>query len=517
MGTETTYAGLVEAVTQHVDTVFERCADRYGNEHTPLLVDGIDMDTGTPVCWEGHVLSNPACQQNFLRAAVGLSALTGDERHRERAREWMTCALQRMQDPVSDLLFWGGHSSYDLKTQSPVKGNHEMKCVYPCYEFMYQVAPERTRRFIQALWHCHVSDWTTLLFNRHGEYEDWDRSTCWRAAEFSGGPVPIIENSLLSFINTGSDLICAAALLHHLERDEAPLRWARSLVSRYEQIRHVDTGLAGYQFNHREPCRVRQAFKPPLGQRQDVNEMTVIKQGGIRTRYSTASVAFLNLVDTLGADGTADLQALVQRDLTALAQHAYDPADHSFHALLTDGTHLKPDDVVPGAGYCQPDGLVKCPANGLTFLAYARAYRVLGHAPFREMALNMGRGMGWQPGRDAAAVSTPESVVEGWRLPGQDDVSLLFGWLELYRGSSDRSYLDMAADTGRRLLQARARNGFLTTGTGPAGAGTLIDSALPLGLLHLAAALHDVRCDLPLFYPNLSYFDPKVVVARRSR
>jgi pectate lyase len=517
MATEDTYDLLIEAVAQHVDTVFERGADRYGAQHTPLLVDGLNMDTDTPARWEKHVLSNPACQQNFLRAAAGLTALTGEGRHQQQAEAWTRCALDCMQDPASDLLYWGGHSSYDLETNAPVRGNHEMKCVYPYYEFMHQVNPQRTRRFVEALWHCHVSDWTTLLFNRHGEYETWDRSRCWRAAEFAGGDLPIIENSLLSFINTGSDLICAAVLLHHLEGNEAPLQWARHLVSRYEQIRHPDTGLAGYQFNHREPCRVRQAFKSPLGDRRDVNEMTVIKQGGIRTRYGTAAIAFLNLVHTLGTDATADLQNLVRRDLTALAQHAYDPEDQSFHALLTDGTHLKPDDVVAGAGYCQPDGLVKLPANGLMFLSYAQAYRVLQHEPFLEMALAMARGMGWQPGGDASIVSTPEFVVEGWRLPGQDDVSTLLAWLQLYYGSGDRSYLEMAVDTGTRLLKSRCRDGFLTTGTGPAGPATSIDSALPLGLLHLAAALQDSDCALPAYYPNLSYFDAKVVVAHRSR
>jgi HTH-type transcriptional regulator / antitoxin HipB len=46
----------------------------------------------------------------------------------------------------------------------------------------------------------------------------------------------------------------------------------------------------------------------------------------------------------------------------------------------------------------------------------------------------------------------------------------------------------MVVDTGTRLLKSRCRDGFLTTGTGPANPATSIDSALPLGLLHLAAA-----------------------------
>ena len=71
----------------------------------------------------------------------------------------------------------------------------------------------------------------------------------------------------LSFINTGSDLVYAAAELFRLHGEERALGWAGNLVSRYVQIRHPRTGLGAYQFNHREPCRVRESFKPPLGDR----------------------------------------------------------------------------------------------------------------------------------------------------------------------------------------------------------------------------------------------------------
>jgi len=517
MGTAATHTELIDAVTQHVDTVFERFSDCYGAEHTPLLADSLDLDTGTAGRWEGQVLSNPACQQNFLRAAVGLSALTGEGRHRDRAEAWIRCALERLQDPASDLLYWAGHSSYDLETGAPVKGNHEMKCVYPYYEFLHQVDADRTRRFVEALWHCHVSDWTTLLFNRHGEYEPWDRSTCWNAAEFAGGPLPIVGSSLLSFINTGSDLICAAGLLYQLEGDDAPWQWARRLVSRYEQVRHPDTGLAGYQFNHRDPCRVRIAFKPPLGQRQDVNETTVIKQGGIGTRYGSADIAFMNLADAMGTERDTDLLDLVRRDLTALAEYSYDPADHAFFAMLVDGTRLKPDDVEPDVGYCQPDGLEKLPANGLMFLAYAQAYRVFGDEAYLQVALGQARGMGWSGGADAAGMASPPEVVHGWRNAGQDDVSALHGWLQLYRASGDTTYLEVAVDLAARLRRDRCWKGVFTTGVKAGGGLMSPDSELPLALLHLAAALEQGEGNLPAYYPNLSYFDGKIVMSNRSR
>ena len=182
---------FVEAVTVYADRVFERCADEYGADRSRLLVDGIDLESGEPARWEGAVMSNLACQQNFARTLVGLSALTGERRHRQQAGEWVGQALRMLRDPASDMLYWGGHSSYDLETSAPLKGNHELKCAYPYYEFLHQVDPEATRRLVEGFWHAHVADWSTLLFNRHGEYEEWDRS------RYQGGKLPIVENRLL--------------------------------------------------------------------------------------------------------------------------------------------------------------------------------------------------------------------------------------------------------------------------------------------------------------------------------
>ena len=64
---------LIAAVRRHADEVLERCADRYGERRTPLLIDGFGDGREEPIRWEGHVLSNPARQQNFARLLVGLS------------------------------------------------------------------------------------------------------------------------------------------------------------------------------------------------------------------------------------------------------------------------------------------------------------------------------------------------------------------------------------------------------------------------------------------------------------
>jgi len=486
----------IQAVEEYVATALERCGDTYGPSPTPMLADEIDLGTGAPNSWDGSVLSNLANQQNFARVQEGLSALTGDERHRQGAEERIGYALERLSDQASGMLYWGGHSNYDLRAAQPLVGCHELKCSYPHYALMGRVNPQVARGCMEGFWHAHVCDWPTLLFNRHGEYADWDRSTLWRG-EFAGGPLPIIENWDLSFINTGSDLIHAAAHLASLTGATEPLEWARHLLSRYEQIRHPETGLAGYQFNHRDPCRVRTAFKPPLNERADINEVTVIKNGTIEVRYGRAAITFLNLAAELGPEAGQEYTAFATRDLTALADHSYDRQAQCFHALLVDGTWLEPEMTEDGEGYCPPYRLVPLRANGLMLLAYAQAYRLSG----QETLLGMARELASSAMADTAQLAGPD-----------DGACALMGRLELYGATGEAGELAAARAWGARMLSAYPAQNLFADGKGSAS----IDGLLPLALLHLAGAGADARDALPLFYTSQTAFDPKVVIDRRQ-
>ena len=139
----------INLITNYTDDVLARL----GDQRTALLYDGLDLASDKPLCWEGHALSNLACQQNFLRTLDALSTLSGDARHRDRADEWIDHALALLRDPASDLLYWGGHSSYDLGADNPIVGNHELKCVYPHYDYLFRVNADTICRFVEAFWH----------------------------------------------------------------------------------------------------------------------------------------------------------------------------------------------------------------------------------------------------------------------------------------------------------------------------------------------------------------------------
>lgn len=519
---------FVNTVKEYADNVMERCHDRYGKKKTPLLTDGIHLKTGESMKWEKHVLSNLACQQNFLRTLDGLSMLTGETKYQKQALDWINYALDVLQEPESGLFYWGGHTSYDLLEDEPLIGNHELKCVYPYYPFLYNVAPETTRLFIEGFWNKHVKNWSNLLFNRHGEYNSWDKEAPWEH-EYSGGPLPIIDNAMLSFINTGSDLVYSGALLFKLSGNSQPLLWAKRLAQRYDEIRNETTGLGGYQFNHREPCRVRVSFKKPLSERQDVNETTVITNGVIQTRYGRAALTWLNLFEELGNEDGQKFLDIVSKDLTAIGEHAYDFSDHSFSPVLTDGMKLSPDDCMEGVGYCRPQKLEKVPANGLMFFTYAKAYRLTSNKFFWQMIRSLAQGIGLGEVFDAVGEqsenlemgSSKSSRISLTKTDSakvaKNPVCTLFGLLELYRATEQDEYLSLAVNLGNQVVQERFVDGFFTAKREARNSYTNIDNSLPLALLHLQAIIEEKHVNLPTFYPNSTSFNPKVIIARRKR
>ena len=509
---------FINCVSTFADNVIERCCDRYGDKETPFLADGINIKTGEPIKWEKHILSNLACQQNFLRTLDGLTTITGETKYQNQADEWIEYAFSELPDPASGMLYWGGHTSYDILADKPLMGNHELKCVYPYYRFLYKIDPEATQFAIEGFWHKHIRHWSNLLFNRHGEYNSWDRTAAWEH-KYEGGPLPIVDNAMLSFINTGSDLVYAGALLFKLSGNEKPLLWAQRLLKRYDEIRDESTGLGGYQFNHREPCRVRISFKKPLSERQEVNETTVIRSGVIQTRYGRAALTWLNLFEELGVSDGQDFLDMAAEDLTALGQHSYDEKDHSFATLLIDGMKLSPEDCMEGVGYCSPRSLEKVTPNGLMFFAYAKAYRLTGDRFLYQITRGLAAGLGLGELGDEPDAQLSDSqmgtAIKQISASNQNDTLSLFGLLELYRATDRREYLVLAAHLGNRLVETFFNDGFFTTGEVTTNGLSKINSYLPLALLHLAAAIEGKDIDLPTFYPGSTAFDPKVVIARR--
>jgi len=95
----------LNAVREFADNVLKYGRDTYGPKHTPLFVDGLNINTHEPVKWiapngDRWILSNLASQQNLLRTLDGLTRITGDPKYKQAAMDAIKYAFQNLRSPV---------------------------------------------------------------------------------------------------------------------------------------------------------------------------------------------------------------------------------------------------------------------------------------------------------------------------------------------------------------------------------------------------------------------------------
>ncbi len=485
-------APRLRAVQQFADTVLEQGRDTYGPAPTPLLVDGLNIETRQPVRWvhrgEAWICSNLASQQNLFRTLVGLSRLIGQERYRETAAAAVSYHFEQLVRSCG-LLQWGGHRFYDAATGRFVgeQDTHELKCSYPFFEFLYEVDAAATRRYIESLWNAHILDWNQLDMNRHGRY-GLQRGRLWDH-EF-GGFQPFFEGRGLTFVNTGSDLYYAAALLHALTGAAEPLRWGSKLMEYYVRARDPDTGLGAYQYSQLAGGRDRAKVQlgPEFG--EVALEGKVLDPGRASVIYGRAGVCQMRIAELAGAAG-ADFLRWTCEGLRAYAQHAYDPETNQVRALFTDGTPLAPEDVVR-SGYYRPSVFQPQTASPLLLFAFAMAHRQTGDealwSTVRAMAQGHGLGdWGTAPGR------SPQPELD----TATADPYLLFAVLETVQACPEPLYLDLARRLADNLLEQRFHEGLFRPSARHRNAS--FDTVEPLALLTLEALLRDERQAIPLY------------------
>ncbi|MHC4442852.1 MAG: hypothetical protein ACYTF1_13930 [Planctomycetota bacterium] len=465
----------LQTVSTFADKVLEHGRDVYGPLKTPLFVDGINVDTLEPPVWiwksKKRVLSNQATQQNFFRTLIGLSAAMGNPKYRQAAVDAVRYAFGHLQDR-GGLLYWGGHAYYDALEDKSVSGVHELKHHYPYYELMWQVDPEATRQFIEAVWNAHVLQWEILDINRHGSYGGtvgklWDH-------EYQGGPV-YFDSKGLSFMMAGTDFFYAAALLSHFSSDDRPLVWAKRLARRYVEARHPETGLGASNFSVPYTHRMQKQFPQFDGR---FTEATVTDIYG--SRYSYGTICQLKLGEMLGPKGRDFIHWGIE-DLTARATHGYDESTNTFVATLIDGTVLTPADRKK-EGYVKASWFELRKMNSRHFYAYGLAYKLSKKELMWRMVRSIGRGLslgdlGAAPGKPRAI--NPET--------SNNDPLVIFGLLELYEATRDNTYRELARRVADNILATRFHNGFLVASKNHLF--SRFDDPTSLALLHLRAVL----------------------------
>jgi len=499
----------VPIVRTFADNVLRHGRDVYGPVHSPLLIDGINIDTHEPATWQlgpeqveawrmpsRWVLSNLASQQNLFRVFVVLSQLTGDPRYKQAAVDATRYMFENYQQP-SGLLFWGGHAAVDLLTEQPVgegrtkgtPGKHEFKNHYPFYELMWEIDPAATRKLLESVWSNHILDWSILDMNRHG-LTDPISPTLWED-EYIGGPVPFVGKGL-TFVLTGSDLYYAGAILTEFTGDERPLIWAKRMARRYVEARHPETGLGADNYSTEPSNRMAQQFGPEFGDR--FTEATVTSIYG--NRYSRSAVCQLKLAERLGSKGKEFGQWGVE-DLTAYAKHAYDPADNSFWATLIDGHKLTPADR-KREGYVESRWLEKRPADAIHLWGYALAYKLSKDELMWRMVRDIGRGLGL--GAFGQADATGRELNLG---TDHADPHTIFALLELHAIWPQAGFLKLARRVGDNLVAREFHKGFFVAGENHLF--SKFDTISPLALLYLEVTEHKMPVELPMYSAGKSY------------
>lgn len=486
-------AKFLRSVQAFADTVLEHGRDVYGNEKTPLFVDGLHAETLEPVRWkkdgETWVLCNFASQQNLMRTLDGLTALTGDAKYRTAAEAATRDALGRMQ-AASGLLYWGGHLAWDLDQDKPVgqgMDSHEMKGHHPYYRLMHRVAPERATRLMEAVWAGHILDWSRLDYNRHASVRrtkrpKWDHEY---DAEIDV-PFPSVGGNL-SFCNVTPSLIHAGVLLATLDDSADALLWTERLVQRWQQGRDPKTGLCGGQLSYREHDRAQDA----LGHvHPTINEAKIVASYHQSSRYHDLPLVQLQAAQTLQHSEDERCTRFAQKlidtaseDLKTYARECYDAESGKFVARMTDGTALRWHEAK--TDYYVPSSFAPRGPNGELFWGYALAYRLTGDEEHKRMVDKLGVQMGlWKA--DAVGLPTEPFECSDWRT--------IYALLELAGATDDVRYLKLACLVGDNLLATQAASGlFPRSEREYARTG----DDIPLALLHLAAALVGRRADIP--------------------
>ena len=175
---------FLKAACRYGDTAIQYGRDRYSGKDMPLFADCIHTEhlraprsmtshrTGTEL--EPTVWSFFHNQQNLIRLLASLSQFTGDDKYVNAVGEATEYMFNNYWYEESGLLHWGSHGYVDLVTGNTygMKGVvNEIEDVYPYWEFLRAVNPERGEMLIKGILEANIKDWNALHYNRHGDFK----------------------------------------------------------------------------------------------------------------------------------------------------------------------------------------------------------------------------------------------------------------------------------------------------------------------------------------------------------
>ena len=461
---------FLKSATLFAGTAIQCGRDRYSGKNMPLFADCLHTDylkaprsmtsyrTGTepkPAVWS--FFQN---QQNLMRLLASLSQFTGDGKYVHAAGEAAAYMFNNYWYPESGVLHWGGHGYVDLVTGNRygMKGVvHEIEDVYPYWELLRAVNPDRGEMLMKGIWEANIKDWDALHYNRHGDFKKQvDHANTWNRP-WNGYKAPEISGDL-SFISVALDLAYAAYSLGYQKQEETPRIWAERLLNLIIKQRDPETGIWPNLVHPQSGKRGLNVFGRKYPQATEPR----VYVGNQLNHTITQMMGMLTIVENAQKYGRIGEMAHIKE---AVAQHiigfldaSYDPKDRTLKSIVIDGTDLtgfriKGPFKVEKLYFGAKEGGAFLPQNitPLFTSVCARGYRVSGgKSAFRDYLRTMFKAFGI--GDIGADKNSPPSL-------NFDTTALepayIFALVDLYRVEPKAEFLAMVERIGDNLLQGR--------------------------------------------------------------
>ena len=461
---------FLNAASLFADTAIQYGKDRYSGKDMPLFVDCLHTDlmnaprsktshrTGTepkPTVWS--FFQN---QQNLMRLLASLSQITGNSKYVYAAAEAAEYMFNNYWYPDSGVLHWGGHGYVDLVTGNRygMKGVvHEIEDVYPYWELLRAVNPDRCEMLMKGIWEANMKDWDALHFNRHGDFrKKVDHANTWNR-QWDGYKEPKISGDL-SFISVALDMAYAAYSLGYQKHEEAPRIWAERLLNLIIMQRDPETGILPNLVHPQSAKRGLNVF----GRKYPKATEPRVYVGNQLNHTITQMMGLLSIVENAQKHGRVGemehIKAAVEQHILGFLNASYEPKNNTLKSIVIDGTDLT-DYRIEGPFrdaklyFGAKEGGAFLPQNmtPLFTSVCARGYRISGgRCEFRDYLRTMFKAFGiGDIGADKN--SQPDLKFDTNAL----EPAFIFALVDLYRIEPNAEFLTLAERIGDNLLHSR--------------------------------------------------------------
>ena len=461
---------FLKAASLFAETAIEYGRDRYSGRDMPLFADCLHIDylkaprsmtshlTGTepkPTVWS--FFQN---QQNLMRLLAALSQFTGDSKYVHAAGKAAEYMFNDYWYPESGVLHWGGHGYVDLVTGNTfgMKGVvHEIEDVYPYWELLRAVNPDRCEMLMKGIWEANIKDWDALHYNRHGDFKKQvDHANTWNRP-WNGYKAPEISGDL-SFISVALDLAYAAYSLGYQKQEEAPRIWAERLLNLIIKQRDSETGIWPNLVHPQSGKRGLNVFGRKYPQATEPR----VYVGNQLNHTITQMMGMLTIVENAEKYGRigemAHIKEAVTQHIIGFLNASYNPKNNTLKSIVIDGTDLT-DFRITGPFrdaklyFGANEGGAFLPQNitPLFTAVCGRGYRASGgKSAFRDYLRTMFRAFGI--GDIGADKNSQPSLNFGTSAL---EPAYIFALVDLYRVEPKSEFLTMAERIGDNLLNGR--------------------------------------------------------------